>query len=69
MTRKLNEKVVLQIEGMNCPGCAATIEKALSRLKGVSNPAVNFTTRKAILEYDPEWTELKEIINAVEHAG
>ncbi len=67
MTR--NKKVVLQIEGMNCPSCAATIEKSLSRLNGVSNPGVNFATRKASLEYDPNRVELKELINAVEHAG
>ncbi len=64
-----NKKVVLQIEGMNCPSCAATIEKSLSRLNGVSNPGVNFATRKASLEYDPNRVELKQIINAVEHAG
>ena len=58
MTRKLNKKVVLQIGEMDCPSCAATIEKTLSRLRGVSSPAVSFATRKASLEYDPEWTEL-----------
>ncbi|MCW3133949.1 MAG: heavy metal translocating P-type ATPase [Methanophagales archaeon] len=67
MTR--NKKVVLQIEGMNCPSCAATIEKSLSRLNGVSNPGVNFATRKASMEYDPTRVELKEIRNAVERAG
>ncbi|MBE0515928.1 MAG: copper-translocating P-type ATPase [Methanophagales archaeon] len=66
---KVKKKVVLQIGGMDCPGCAATIERTLSRLKGVSNPAVNFATRKASLEYDPERVELKEIINAVERIG
>jgi Cu+-exporting ATPase len=69
MTRKLNEKVVLQIEGMGCPSCAATIERSLSQLKGVSNPAVNFATRRASLEYEPGRMELEEIINAVEHVG
>ncbi len=61
--------MVLQIEGMNCPSCAATIEKSLSRLNGVSNPGVNFATRKASMEYDPTRVELKEIRNAVERAG
>jgi len=33
------KKVVLQIEGMSCLSCAATVEKSLSEVGGVSNPA------------------------------
>jgi copper chaperone CopZ len=44
------KKVALQIEGMSCLSCAATAEKSLSKVGGVSNPAVNFTTGKASLE-------------------
>lgn len=69
MTREPDKKVVLQIKGMSCQSCAVTIEKSLSRLNGVSNPAVNFATRKASLEYDSDRVELKDIINVVERAG
>lgn len=63
------KKVVLQIEGMSCLSCAATIEKSLSKMGGVLNPAVNFTTGKASLEYNPSETNISEIIKVVEHAG
>ena len=63
------KKTVLQIEGMSCLSCAATIEKSLSKVSGVSNPAVNFTTGKASLEYDPGKTDISEIIKVVGHAG
>jgi Cu+-exporting ATPase len=63
------KKTVLQIEGMSCLSCAATIEKSLSKVGGVSNPTVNFTTGKASLEYDPGETDINEIIKVVQHAG
>lgn len=62
-------KVVLQIEGMDCPSCAATIEGALSRRSGVLNSAVNFTSRKAILQYNPTQVNLEEILEVVKRAG
>jgi Cu+-exporting ATPase len=54
---------------MDCPSCAATIERALSRRSGVLNSAVNFTTRKAALEYDPMQVNLEEILDVVKRAG
>ena len=54
---------------MNCLSCAATIEKSLSKMGGVLNPAVNFTTGKASLEYNPSETNISAIIKVVQHAG
>ena len=34
------------IEGMDCPVCAQTIEKSLSKLPGISNVKVNYSTSK-----------------------
>jgi len=35
-----------QIEGMDCPVCAQTIEKSLVKLLGISNVKVNYSTSK-----------------------
>jgi Cu+-exporting ATPase len=63
-----DKKVVLKIEGMNCAGCAATIERALSQ-KGILNSTVNFATKKAVLEYDSAHLTLTEILRTIERAG
>lgn len=47
------EKAALQITGMHCASCAATIEESLNKVEGVSKAAVNFATEKAYVEYDP----------------
>src|SRR5512136_2655374 len=46
------EKATLQIIGMHCASCAATIEESLNKVEGVSKAAVNFGTEKAYVEYD-----------------
>lgn len=63
------KKIVLRIEGMQCAGCASTVEKALSRIKGISKVNVNLATGKASLEYDPERVNVDRLIKAVEDAG
>jgi Cu+-exporting ATPase len=63
------EKTVLNIEGMRCSGCVATIEKSITRVGGVFNVAVSLATGKASLEYDPQSIDLGTIIEAIERAG
>lgn len=63
------KKVILQIEEMDCPSCAVTVERTLSRKKGVLSPVVNFTTKKARLEYNPAEVSLEEILKAIENVG
>src|SRR3989338_4545535 len=46
------KKIILPIKGMHCASCAATIEKSLKRLKGVSSANVNFASEKAAVDYD-----------------
>lgn len=43
----------LLIEGMSCGSCAARIERALMKIKGVSESSVNFATMSAKIEHDP----------------
>lgn len=54
---------------MHCPGCAATIEKTLVKMAGVHSASVNFTTRKAAIEYDPKKVTVKRIEKCIEGAG
>ena len=66
---KPNEKITLKIGGMSCASCAATVEKTLRRVEGVSEAAVNFAVEKATVEYDSSQVKQAELINAVESVG
>ena len=59
----------LDVRGMSCANCSATIADALDDLAGVSEANVNFATDEATVEYDPERTSLAEIYRAIEDAG
>jgi Cu+-exporting ATPase len=62
-------KKTLGIKGMHCAACAASIEKSLAKVEGVSRANVNFATEKAYVEYDPEKTSAGSLNEAVEKAG
>jgi len=64
-----NKKVVLDIGGMSCVTCSQTIEKRLSKLKGVTQATVNFAAEKAIVDYDPNALNPKTIEDAIVEVG
>ncbi|MBI2108095.1 heavy metal translocating P-type ATPase [Candidatus Woesearchaeota archaeon] len=63
------KKVILPIKGMHCASCAATIEKSLKRLKGVSGANVNFASEKAAVDYNASAVKEEDIVKAIENAG
>jgi len=62
-------KAEFNIKGMTCEiGCAKTIEKKLSKHKGVKSAQVDFKTETAIVEYDSNkasFESLSETVTAV----
>ncbi|HHY35828.1 MAG TPA: copper-translocating P-type ATPase [Firmicutes bacterium] len=66
---KVLKKATLKLEGMTCAGCAAAIEKALSRTNGVEKAQVNFATEKAYVEYDPDVTDKERLVEVVRATG
>ncbi len=55
------------ITGMHCAACAASIERVVKKLPGVSSAAVNLATEKLSVEGEPLSRET--IVNAVKKAG
>ena len=43
-------KKVFRLEGLECANCAAKMEKAISKIDGVSDANVNFMTTKLVIE-------------------
>lgn len=54
---------------MHCAGCAANIEKVLSRREGVVSAAVNFAAATVLIEYDPARVDVGQLQATVEGAG
>jgi Cd2+/Zn2+-exporting ATPase len=62
------ERTVVRVEGMDCASCAATVERGVSALPGVSKATVNFAAGRLDAEHDPG-LPLEEIEGAVRAAG
>lgn len=63
------ERVDLPITGMSCAACARRIERKLSKAPGVQRAGVNFATSRATVEYDPNVTGTRELIDVVKDVG
>ncbi|MCS6863161.1 MAG: HAD-IC family P-type ATPase, partial [Abditibacteriales bacterium] len=63
------QTVELDIKGMHCGGCAATVQKALQRLPGVCDANVNFAVETATIRFDPTQVSVADFIAAVQNAG
>ena len=59
----------MKIGGMQCDGCASTIQSILSREPGVKSSSVSFAKRAASVFYDPEETDAARLAEAVTKAG
>lgn len=59
----------LTISGMHCASCALLIERQLKKTPGVSQAAVNFAAEKAVVDFDPQVTNLEKLQHAVAAAG
>ena len=59
----------MKIDGMQCEGCASTIQSILSREPGVKSSSVSFPKRSASVFYDPKETDAARLAEAVSKAG
>ncbi len=64
-----SRQVVLPVTGMTCANCVATIERNIKKEKGVQSVAVNLSSERATVEFDPGEVVLDTLIARVERAG
>src|SRR5262249_54040632 len=55
----------LAISGMTCASCSRRVERALSKVPGVTLASVNLATERASVTYDPTATSLADLVGAV----
>lgn len=65
----LYESGTLQIEGLDCPDCAAKVEQAVRKMPGIVNASLGFTTAKLQFQYDPQITGVPQVAGKVHDLG
>ena len=63
------ETVTLNVGGMTCGGCVASVTRALKAAPGVSDAVVKLDTKSATVTFDPARTTVPALKSAVEAAG
>ena len=63
------KKETLQIEGMHCASCVASVEKSLKTLEGVENATINLATETALVEFIEEKVTINDLKKAVSDVG
>ncbi len=59
----------LPLEGMDCPDCARTLERAVARLPGVVGVSVNFPASTMHVEYEEAHLNRDAVVQAVRATG
>ncbi len=65
----LNEKIVLNVEGMSCNHCVNSVKKAVGAIDGVSSVEVNLDDKTVTIEYDLQKVNIEDIKLAIEDEG
>ena len=63
------KKEKFEIQGMTCSSCQAHVQKAVSKLEGTQNVAVNLLSNNMVVEYNENQLDNNQIIQAVIDAG
>lgn len=62
-------RVTFPVEGMTCAACVRRVERALDKVDGVGNVAVNLAAEKVTVQVDTAIAGEDEIRKAIEQAG
>ncbi len=59
----------LLVTGMDCPDCAAKVEKAVKRMPGVGNATIVFPAGRLNVEYDSQQTGIAQVLDKIKKLG
>lgn len=60
----MSQKIVFQVQGMDCEGCERSISNALSPLEGVDAVRASFQDGKVEVEGNPDQQAVRDAIEA-----
>ncbi len=59
----------LNVEGMSCDHCTATVKNSVTALDGVENVSVDLSAKKVTVRYDDSKTRLVDIKQSIMEQG
>ena len=62
-------KVTVNISGMHCENCVASVEKGINELDGIQSVLVSLSDSNAVVSYDKTKLEYQEIEKAIVKRG
>jgi len=63
------ETLQLQVSGMTCGGCVASVEKVLRALPGVLDVQITLADGKVLVSHQPNSVDAAQCAQAIEDAG
>ena len=63
------ETATLDVKGMSCQGCVASVTRVLKGVSGVDDAQVTLKPGTATVTYDPARTSRDALKTAIENAG
>ncbi|KAK4058582.1 Cu(2+)-transporting P-type ATPase [Microbotryomycetes sp. JL221] len=70
MTAITSDSVTLQVYGMTCGACVASIENNLTSTRGILSAVVSLATERAVITYDPAIIRgPRDIVDLIEDTG
>lgn len=63
------ETTRLNVQGMSCQGCVASVTRVLKAVPGVADAAVTLRPGSAAVTYDPTRTDVAALAAAITDAG
>lgn len=63
------ETTRLNVQGMSCQGCVASVTRVLKAVPGVTDAAVTLHPGSAAVTYDPARTDVAALAAAITGAG
>lgn len=64
-----NKNTKIKISGMHCSSCALNLEDSLSRMDGVNEAKVNFSSNNAEIDYDSDRVNIADINKNIRDLG
>ncbi|HTV01606.1 MAG TPA: heavy metal translocating P-type ATPase [Luteitalea sp.] len=62
-------QVQIPVEGMTCAACQARVQRALTRVPGVSDASVNLLAHRASVRFDPSQVTPDALVSAIQATG
>ncbi len=60
---------VIHVEGMTCPHCKMSVEKALKTLDGVQDATVDLAAKTVAIDYNPAVADENSLRKTIKEAG